>query len=119
MMKITELPMVCPRCPWKGTVYDCDANDDGDLLCPECQAPVVSEDTSDHIMKQKACIIFRSGDSYLTQIDAINTPTTLGKRMWGGGFLICHDHQWHHPRILIINLQDVSCIELTCEQTEL
>lgn len=46
-MKITEVQMECPGCPWEGPVIDCDCDadlpgveDDGRLRCPVCGAVV-------------------------------------------------------------------------------
>ena len=37
-MKITEVPVYCPKCNWQGTVIDCEPDIDGDggLGCPRC-----------------------------------------------------------------------------------
>jgi hypothetical protein len=34
---ITSAPLTCPNCGWTGVVGDCEPDDDGCLLCPECQ----------------------------------------------------------------------------------
>lgn len=61
----------------------------------------------------RALVLFRDGDSFYTQIDKIHTPEVLAQRMTGGGFVICRESRWGKERVLIINLSDIKCIELT------
>jgi len=40
--RIGDVKMFCPECDWRGTVYDCDPDIDGDggLGCPDCHTVV-------------------------------------------------------------------------------
>lgn len=39
---IFDVPCLCPKCSWSGTVYDCepDVDGDGNLGCPECKTVI-------------------------------------------------------------------------------
>lgn len=55
-MKITDAPAMCAKCGWKGTVWECepDIDGDGNLGCPDCNAIVyVQMDIEDYIKRNK------------------------------------------------------------------
>lgn len=47
LVSILSVPMQCPRCAWRGRVYDCepDVDGDGSLGCQRCNA--VMEESHD------------------------------------------------------------------------
>lgn len=53
-MQITEIPMICPHCGWRGKAIDCDCDadhpkyeDDGRLRCPKCIYEVKEDSPAD------------------------------------------------------------------------
>ena len=47
LRKITDVEALCSNCGWKGTVGDCEPDDDGSLICPNCGGEIITMDTEE------------------------------------------------------------------------
>ena len=55
LRSILAIPCNCQwtSCGWEGLTGDCDADGDGDLICPDCNRPVAI-DYNEHELNPKA-----------------------------------------------------------------